>query len=570
MKKVLRFFILIIALIVLLAGAFVGKMVYDRYSEGTDRADLFQYFSFATAEQGAVMKDGMILDDYCRVFNDVCYVNIDMVQTYLHNRFYYTELSREIRYTDATTTVVAPLDGTNWTSTTAGMTEHFEEPYVIAIGIEEECFVALDFVEKFVPLQHEIYTNPNRVVIDTMGVEREMIRVKKDTVVRWRAGVKSDILTDVAKDEWVTLLNDKDAEGWCKVATKDGFVGYIRNAKLGGREMVSLPNTLTYVEPEFVSTKFDGKVRMGFHAVYNKTANGGLDALLEDAYNINVISPSWFVLSDNQGNFQDLASKEYVDKAHAKGIKVWAMVKDLDTPVDVDVYQILANSDYRTNLIEGLVATAKVYDIDGINVDFESVRKQAGEHFVQFLRELSILCRANGLVLSVDNYPPNQGNKYYDYKEQGIVADYVVLMGYDEHWGGSGDPGSTSSQPFLEESLDNLLSMVDPSKVIDALPFYTRLWKTDANGTTDKAIMMSAMEEAIEKYELTVTYDEATGQDYGTSNVDGAHYQMWIEDLTSMEKKLQAVQIRDLAGVAAWRLSYEERDVWELIGKYIP
>ena len=570
MKKLRNVFIIIIALIVLLAGSFVGKKLYDKYSEGTIKADLFQYFAFATTEQGAIMKDTTILDDYCRIFNGVCYVNMDMVQTYLHKRFYYTEVSREIRYTDATTVVVAPLDGNAWTSTSQGMTEHFEESYVIALGIGETCFVALDFIEKFVPVTHDIYTNPDRVVIHSMGLEWEMIRIKKDTVVRWRAGVKSEILTEVLKDDWVTLLNDKDTKGWCKVATRDGFVGYIRNSKLGSREKISIPNTLNYVEPDFVPTQLDGKVRMGFHAVYNPSANGGLDKLLEEAYNINVVSPSWFILSDNRGNFTSLASKEYVDKAHAKGIQVWALVKDFDNPVDVDTYEILANSENRTRLIEGLISTVKAYGIDGINIDFEGIRKQEGTHFVQFLRELSILCRANKLVLSVDNYPPNQGNKYYDYEEQGIVADYVVLMGYDEHWGGSGDPGSTSSQPFLEQSLDNLLSMVDASKVIDALPFYTRLWKTDAKGTTDKAIVMSAMEDAIKKYKLTVTYDEETGQQYGTSNIEGAHYQMWIEDLASMEKKLRAIKLRDLAGIAAWRLSYEERAVWDLIGNYIP
>ena len=498
MKKLKTIFIATVALIVLVAGAFVGKKLYDKYSEGTVRADLFQYFAFATSEQGAIMKDGAILDDYCRVFNGICYINMDMVQTYLHNRFYYSEVSREIRYTDATTVVVAPLDGGAWTSTTAGMTEHFEEPYVIALGIDETCFVALDFVEKFVAVTHQIYENPIRVVMDSMGTQREMIRVKKDTVVRWYAGVKSDILTEVTKGTWVTLLNDTDAKGWYKVATADGFVGYIRASKLGAREMREIENTLEYVEPDFISTQLDKKVRMGFHALYNATANKGLDSLLETAYNINVISPTWFVLSDNRGNFTSFASKEYVDKAHQKGIEVWACIKDFDTPVAVDTYEILADSNHRTNLINGLISTALSYDIDGINIDFEGIRKQEGPHFVQFLRELSILCRANEIILSVDNYPPNQGNQYYDYKEQGIVADYVVLMGYDEHWGGSGDSGSTSSQPFLEQSLDHLLTMVDASKVIDALPFYTRLWKTDANGTTDRAIMMSAMNEAIE------------------------------------------------------------------------
>ncbi len=569
MKKIKIIFIAIIALVILAAGSFVGKKFYDKYSEGTTKADLFEYFVFASAEQGAIMKDGVILDDYCRMLNDVCYVNIDMIQTYLHSRFYYSEVSREIRYTDATTVATAPLDGGAWTSTTAGMTEHFEESYVVALGIGDSCFVALDFVEKFVPITHRVYTDPDRVVIDTMGLTKEMVRVKKDTVVRWYAGVKSDILSEVKKGTLLTVLDDTSVAGWCKVATADGFVGYIRDRRLGAKENLATEYTLEYIEPEYVSTQLGENVRMGFHAVYNTTANNGLDSMLETAYNINVISPTWFILNDNKGNFTNLASKEYVDKAHAKGIQVWALVKDFDNPVDVDTYEILANSDHRTNLIDGLISTALAYDIDGLNVDFEGIRKLDGPHFVQFLRELSILCRANDIILSVDNYAPNQGNQYYNYTEQGIVADYVVLMGYDEHWGGSGDPGSTSSQPFLEQSLDNLLTMVDASKVIDALPFYTRLWKTGGDTTTDKAIMLSAMDEAVEKYNLTVTYDEATGQDYGTSQMDGARYQMWIENMTSMEKKLQAIKQRNLAGISAWQLGYEEREVWDLIGNYI-
>ena len=569
MKKLKKIIIVTIALVVLMFGAVVGKKFYDKYSEGTEKADLFQYFAFATQEQGAVMKDGVILDDYCRILNGICYVNIDMVQTYLHNRFYDSEVSREIRFTDATTVVVAPLDGSTWTSTTAGMTEHFEEPYVIALGIGETCFVALDFVEKFVPVTHEVYTNPDRVVIDSMGHTKEVARVKKDTVVRWYAGVKSDILTEVPKDTLVTVLNDVEVDGWCKVATYDGFVGYIRSNKLTKKETTTSDYTLAYTEPEFVSTRLDEKIRMGFHAVYNTSANNNLGSILDTAYNLNVICPTWFILSDNVGNFTSLASKEYVDKAHARGLQVWALVKDFDNPVDVDTYEILADSDHRTHLIEGLISTSLAIGVDGINIDFEGIRKQEGTHFVQFLRELSILCREHGLILSVDNYPPNQGNTYYDYKEQGIVADYVVLMGYDEHWGGSGDPGSTSSQPFLEDSLDNLLSMVDSSKVIDALPFYTRLWKTETNGTTDKAIMISAMQDAIDKYSLTVTFDEVTGQRYGESYMDGAYYQMWIEDANSIEKKLQAISKRDLAGIAAWRLTYEEKEIWDLIGTYI-
>lgn len=567
MKKKLIVILAVVALVILAGGSVVGFKVYQKYSEGTTRADLASYYELPSSEKGAIMLDGSILEDNCRVLNGICYLEIGTVQEYLHNRFYYTEVSREIRYTDATTVVVAPLDHSTWTSTTAGETESFEEGYLIAFSVEDICYVALDFVEKYVPVTHQIYGEPDRVVINSMESCKEVAAVKRDTAVRWRAGVKSDILTDVAKGNLVTILDAEQVEGWTKVATADGLVGYIKNTRLGEKAMVTTTSTLEYVEPEYTSISLDEKVRLGFHAVYNQTANGNLEQVLKTAYNINVISPTWFALNDNAGNFTSIASETYVQKAHDRGIQVWGLVEDIT--YDVDTYEILANSVNRAHLIEGLVNTAVAFDLDGLNIDFEGIRKRDGAHFVQFLRELSIRCREAGVILSVDNYPPNAGNTYYDYKEQGIITDYVVLMNYDEHWGGSGDPGSTSSQPFAETSIDNLLELVDASKIINALPFYTRLWKSSGQTVTDKAVIMKAIDANVSDLGMIIDYDEEAGQKYASVEANGVLYQMWIEDYASLENKLAVVADRDLAGVAAWRLGYEEQAAWELIGNYI-
>lgn len=567
MKKKLIVILAVVALVILAGGSVVGFKVYQKYSEGTTRADLASYYELPSSEKGAIMLDGSILEDNCRVLNGICYLEIGTVQEYLHNRFYYTEVSREIRYTDATTVVVAPLDHSTWTSTTAGETESFEEGYLIAFSVEDICYVALDFVEKYVPVTHQMYGEPDRVVINSMESCKEVAAVKRDTAVRWRAGVKSDILTDVAKGNLVTILDAEQVEGWTKVATADGLVGYIKNTRLGEKAMVTTTSTLEYVEPEYTSISLDEKVRLGFHAVYNQTANGNLEQVLETAYNINVISPTWFALNDNAGNFTSIASETYVQKAHDRGIQVWGLVEDIT--YDVDTYEILANSVNRAHLIEGLVNTAVAFDLDGLNIDFEGIRKRDGAHFVQFLRELSIRCREAGVILSVDNYPPNAGNTYYDYKEQGIITDYVVLMNYDEHWGGSGDPGSTSSQPFAETSIDNLLELVDASKIINALPFYTRLWKSSGQTVTDKAVIMKAIDANVSDLGMIIDYDEEAGQKYASVEANGVLYQMWIEDYASLENKLAVVADRDLAGVAAWRLGYEEQAAWELIGNYI-
>lgn len=567
MKKFLKMLLAAVVLVVLAGGAFVGKKLYDKYSEGTEWADLNEYFAVSSLEEGALVFDGVILEDKGRVIDGTAYLKLSTIQRYLHDRFYYSEQSQEIRYTDAATVVVAALGQNVWYTTTAGQTETYEEDYVIARTVDEVCYIALDFIEKYVPVTHAIYREPDRVVMESMELCKEVAAVNKDTAVRWKAGVKSDILTEIPKGTQVMILDDEQVEGWVKVAVDNGCIGYVKERRLGTRAMEIGVSTLAYTEPEYTSVQLDGKVRLGFHAVYNMTANGNLESMLETAYNINVISPTWFALNDNYGNFSSIASQEYVSKAHERGIQVWALVEDITN--DVDTYQILGNSEYRTHLIEGLVDTAMAYDLDGLNIDLEGIRSREGVHFVQFLRELSIKCREAGLVLSVDNYPPNEGNAYYDYEEQGIVADYVILMGYDEHWGGCGDPGSTASQPFVEQSLDKLLSMVDASKVVNALPFYTRLWKTSGETVTDKAVIMKAIEQGAADLGMTVVFDDATGQQYGSVERDGVLYEMWFEDLASIENKLIAVQSRNLAGVAAWRLGYEEQSVWELIGNYI-
>ncbi len=569
MKKRFLTAFAIVALVIMMAGSFILSFkLYQKYSEGKTRADLNAYFELSSGDQGAIMLDGAILEEYCRVLNGICYLDIQTVQEYLHNRFYYTEVSRELRYTDATTLVVVPLDQSSWSSTTAGVTESFTEDYLVAFSVGDTCYVALDFVEKYVPVTHEIFTEPGRVVINSMESSREMATIKGETAVRWRAGIKSDILTDMVKGDSVYVLDSEQVEGWTLVATQNGFVGYVKNNRLTDQRIVTTTSTLEYQQPEYTSIQLDEKVRLGFHAVYNQTANGNLDSMLETAYNINVISPTWFTLSDNAGNFTSIANEAYVQKAHEKGIQVWGLVEDITN--DVDTYEILANSANRTHLIEGLISAAVSFDLDGLNIDLEGVRKRDAAHFVQFLREMSIRCREEGLILSVDNYPPNSGNAYYDYKEQGIVADYVVMMNYDEHWGGSGDPGSTSSQPFAEASMDNLLTFVEPSKIINGIPFYTRLWKTSGQSVTDQAIIMKAIDFNVSELGMMIDFDEESGMKYASvRTADGVLYEMWIEDLASLENKLKAVTERDLAGVAAWRLGYEPQAAWELIGSYI-
>ena len=217
----------------------------------------------------------------------------------------------------------------------------------------------------------------------------------------------------------------------------------------------------------------------------------------------------------------------------------------------------------------------------------EKISEECGEHYIQFIRELSVRCRQNGLVLSVDNYVPKGFNMQYDRKEQGIVADYVVIMGYDEHYAGSPEAGPVSSYDFVKEGIKETLKEVPAQKVISGIPFFTRLWeetpKTEeelaqqagteaeeyAMNVSSQALGMSSAKAQVAQAGAEITWDKKAKQNYATWQVDGVTYEIWLEDEQSIEPKLKLMKENKLAGTAAWALGQESSEIWNLILKYV-
>ena len=321
-----------------------------------------------------------------------------------------------------------------------------------------------------------------------------------------------------------------------------------------------------YEEPEYTSLTREEKISLGWHQVMSEAANGTLAEAVSGTKGMNVISPTWFSLIDNEGGIRSIASQNYVNQAHQMGLEVWALVDNFDQ--NVSSYEVLSKTSTRTRLIDNLMAEVLRYDIDGINVDFEDLSYDSGEPFIQFLRELSIRCRADGIVLSVDNYVPRESTTHYDRKEQGIVADYVIIMGYDEHWGGGGVAGSVASIGFVEDGIVQTVEEVPPHKVINALPFYTRVWKTQNGQVTSEALDMETAQNFVANNNVEVYWDQETCQNYGQIQKADTLYQVWLEDAKSIETKLTIMQKYNLGGVAAWKLGFETPDIWGVIAAY--
>ena len=351
--------------------------------------------------------------------------------------------------------------------------------------------------------------------------------------------------------------------------TADSVIGYVENKRLDNtRSELPIPVT-DYTEPEYTSLTRDYKINLGWHVVAGTAGNDTLQSVTANTKGLNVISPTWFKLSDNEGNFTSFASADYVEKAHGMGLEVWALVENIEYKDSIDMYQILSSTTTRRKLIDALVAEVQQYGIDGINVDFEQISMDCGEHYIEFIRELSVSCRKNGIVLSVDNYVPTGYTDHYDRREQGIVADYVIIMGYDEHYAGSPEAGSVASINYVENGIADTVSQVPANKVINAIPFYTRIWETTGSSISSQAVGMEMAEEYVATHNIDVEWNEETCQNYGEYTSGDTLYQVWLEDEESIRVKLNIMEKYGIGGVAAWRLGFEKPEIWDEIETYL-
>lgn len=561
MKKIIPVLIAIVLIIVVAVAGFGAKLL-EKYSYSKEHADLTGYFGITGSDDVAVILQDEQIEEYAKLWDGVCYFDLATVHKYFNDRFYEDKKEGLLLYTlpDA---VVSTLIGS--TSVSLGG-DGSNRDYVIARYEGDTLYIAVDFVKEYTNFSYDIYTDPNHMQVYTEWNERQTAVIAKDTQVRYQGGIKSDILTDVSKGDRVIVL--EQMETWSKVKTQDAFIGYVENKRLG--ELVTeTPVPVTdYEQPVYESNTRDYKINLAWHAVSGVAGNDTLGAVMEHTKSVNVISPTWFALSDNQGNFTSFASQDYVDKAHSMGLEVWGLVDNFSNE-DVSTYEVLAGTSTRSYLIDGLINTALQYDLDGINIDFENIGLDAGEPFIQFIRELSIPCREHGIVLSVDNYVPMAHTDYYDREEQGIVADYVIIMGYDEHYKGSQEAGSVASIDFVEQGIANTVAQVPAHKVINAIPFYTRIWETKGTTVDSQAVGMEMAQQYIEDHGITTSWDETTCQNYGEYQSGDSYYQIWLEDADSIRVKLNIMEKYEIAGVAEWKLGFETASIWDVIEEYI-
>lgn len=543
--------VLVLMLLLMAAGGAGGYIYMRKYMPSDELSDKAKVFGIK-GSQVALLLDNELQEEKGIYEDGQVYLPVGWVNEYLNQRFYWDEGEKLLVYALPESIVYADEDAQG-------------EKGPLFKVTDDGMYLSLGLVVNYTDIRTRSFATSQikRVFIDTLWEPYDTAEVKKAGHVREKGGVKSPILTELEQGEQVDVL--ETMEKWSRVRTEDGYIGYIENRRLDGREQVTPESS--FEAPVYTSISMDEKVRLGFHQVTRQEANNTLESYVSVTKDMNVIVPTWFNVISDDGTYNSLASKEYVDKAHEMGLQVWAMVENVSTQESVknlNTKTLMSSTSTRRKLIENLMKEADTYGFDGFNLDFESLKAEAGPHYVQFIRELSVSCRQKGLVLSVDNYVPSPYSAFYNRREQGIVADYVIIMGYDEHYAG-GDAGSVASISYVKDGIENTLKEVPKEKVINAVPFYTRVWTVNEGKTTSKAYGIADARQWVADNHVDLTWDQELGQFYGsTVNGNGEQY-IWMEDEKSMALKIGLVKDFDLAGVACWKLGFESSDIWDIV-----
>ncbi len=550
MKRFLTTVLTVILTIVLAAGAAAGFILYRKYKPSKEQVDQSKWYQASGNEVAVFLNSEREESVKGRYIDGQVYLPVNWVDEAVNERFYWDEENSQLIYTLPDQIVYANEE----TMGSSG------KP--LLVQQDGTVWLLSSLVSTYTNVRIEAFDTDgvHRIFVDTTWEPQQLAKVKKNTALRIRGGVKSALITEVLSGTEVTVL--EQLENWSRVRTEDGQVGYLPNRRLKETEARTLVST--FQEPEYTSISMDEPVVLVWHQVTNLSANQAMQNLISATKGVNVIAPTWFMLTDNNGNYESLADKNYVDQAHALGMQVWAVLDNFNKGDNVQSEVLFASTAARKKLIASLMKDARTYGFDGINLDVEGIKASAGLHYVQFIRELSVDCRKAGLVLSIDSYVPSSYSAFYNWAEQGRVADYVVMMGYDEHFAG-GEAGSVASIGYERQGITDLLKQVPKEKLISAIPFYTRIWKEDASGTSSQSVGISSAKEWVETNQVELYWQDDLGQYYGELEKDGVNYEIWMEEERSLELKMQLIRDNGLAGVACWRLGLEPADVWDIV-----
>lgn len=544
--------------VVVLAALAAGTFLVKRYAPSKEWMDGYKYFEVdSNTDKTLVIIDNKSYSDIGVMRDDVLYLPVDFVSDYINVRFYYDKESNVVLYTDDSRTYIYEPDSTGYKDSDGNT---YDSEYKIASEIDGTMYIAFQYVADYTNCTYAYGSKPSRLSVNMINGEVSRVTAKKDMYIRYRGGIKSDILEQINKGDSVYYVESYD--DWIKVISATGYTGYVKSSDVS-EVYTEVPDN-TY-ESEYAGLSISQKVKLGWFQVAGTAGNDNYTQLT-GLSNINVISPTWYSITSENGSMSNYSSASWVNAMHNKGLQVWPLVDDFNKSVDFKA--LYSSRTARKTMIDTLIKDARAYGYDGINLDLENVKSDYAKDFLQFVRELSVECHKNNIILSTDNYKPEAYNSCYNLKEQSDYVDYAIVMAYDEHYAGS-EAGSVASLPFVKEAVEDMTALVPADKVVVGIPFFTRIWSVSQTSTTSSAVGMQAAIDELNKDGQTAIWNDDAGQYVCSYDKNGVTRKIWFEEDKSIEEKLKVVVDNNTAGIAVWKLGLEKASVWNVINQYI-
>lgn len=535
-----------------------AMFVIVRYTPTKEKMSGYKYFDIdKNTDKVLVMIDGESYPDTGINIDGRLYLPQEFIADNINVGFYYDKESDATLYSDTSYIYAFKKNQNDYSDDTGKI---YTMDYSVIRDVDGECFIAWDYVAERTDCEYQYASEPDRLNVTLKSEAKQCVTAGKKAAVRYRGGIKSPVLEYVSKGDRLEYVDDIDE--WIKVTTVSGYTGYVKKSEVS--------DTFEYVREQKAVEEHNfllknEKITLAWFQVSGTAGNSSIDNNMSTISGVNVIAPTWYSVTDESGNMSSYASADFVSKMHQRGIDVWALVSDFDT--NVDFAQLYSSKAARTNMVNKLVGEAKSYGFDGINLDYENIKSAYAKDYLQFVRELSVACERNGIVLSTDNYKPEAYNRCYNLKEQSKFVDYVIVMAYDEHYAGT-DAGSVASLPFVKEAVEDTVQLVGKEHVIAGIPFYTRIWTTTDGNTTSRAVGMQAAIDQLNSDGQVALWNDDCGQYVASYTVGSSTRQIWFEEEKSIEAKMQVIQQENTAGVACWKLGLEKSTVWSVISQY--
>ena len=520
-----------------------------------EMVDPLTYFDeFSGNEYNLVYEDQRIpLEEPVKVIEGNIYLSYEFIDTYLDTTIFYDEVEEILTVTDLKNVLrmypdsdKAKLNG-----------KEVASEYDIK-SIDGKIYIPVSLLQDKSSIAVTHGLDNKLFIVNDLTHDKEVATLKNSDSLRTHPLKRTTVVEKLKRGETVVVYSIED--GFARVRSANGVIGYLPESSL--KNIMTAEGEVMEAGEVWPSNPLGEKVRLVWDQLTVKTAGFWNTKRYSRITEANVISPTWFQFADEQGNLSDIASKEYVDTAHAKGLEVWPLMShNFTNPGLTEV--ILSSTSKRQHVINQLIEKAAIYGYDGINIDIENIQTSTSKAWVQFMRELYPALKEAGLVVTVDVYMPSEWSGHYEREKVAAACDYFIVMAYDQHWLGSENAGSVSEIPWVEEGIQRNLEEVPKEKLVLGIPFYTRIWKETANGLETRSLTMPDAQAKLKELGVTPVLDPNSGQLYAEKVVEDGTYKLWIEDKDTIAKRIGLVNKYDLAGYGAWKLGLETLDVWD-------